>query len=112
MRRIFLLLVLIQTVLFAGTASAQGVSFLDDFNYFDGTRWSKGDHTLGRSYLDPANVDVDGENLRIKLPARTLEGGEILTNDLHRFLLSPDQGPIRAGLDHGLLPLQEPRLRE
>lgn len=85
MRRIFLLLVLIQTVLFAGTASAQGVSFLDDFNYFDGTRWSKGDHTLGRSYLDPANVDVDGENLRIKLPARTLEGGEILTNDLHGY---------------------------
>jgi hypothetical protein len=38
---------------------------------------------LVRSYLDPANVVVDGENLRMKLPARTLEGGEILTNDLN-----------------------------
>src|SRR5215208_3189008 len=36
--------------------------------------WSRGDHMLGRSYLDPANVVVDGENLRMKLPARTLEG--------------------------------------
>jgi beta-glucanase (GH16 family) len=40
---------------------------------------------LGRSYLDPANVAVDGENLRIKLPARTLEGGEILTSDLNGY---------------------------
>lgn len=40
---------------------------------------------LGRSYLDPANVDVDGENLRIKLPARSLEGGEISTRDTHGY---------------------------
>lgn len=33
-----------------------------------------------RNYLDPANVDVDGQNLRIKLPARSYEGGEIFTN--------------------------------
>ena len=30
-------------------------------------------------------MDADGENLRVKLPARTLEGGEILTNDLHGY---------------------------
>jgi endo-1,3-1,4-beta-glycanase ExoK len=48
--------------------------FSDDFAYLDTSRWSRGDHMLGRSYLDPANVAVDGENLRIKLPARTLEG--------------------------------------
>jgi len=40
---------------------------------------------LGRSYLDPTNVDVSGETLRIKLPARTLEGGEVLTNELHGY---------------------------
>ena len=80
MRRTLLLLVvgLIQTMLFAETAWAQGTGFLDDFTYFDATRWSVGDHRLGRSYLDPANVSVDGGNLRIKLPARTLEGGENL----------------------------------
>ena len=40
---------------------------------------------LGRSYLDPANVDVDGENLRIKLPARTTNGGEICTRNLYGY---------------------------
>jgi hypothetical protein len=34
----------------------------------------KGDHMLGRSYLDPTNVGVDGDNLRIRLPARTVKG--------------------------------------
>ena len=69
----------------AGSASADGVSFSDEFAGLDPARWSKGDHMLGRSYLDPANVDVDGENLRIKLPARTLNGGEIYTNDLSGY---------------------------
>ena len=84
MRRIYLLLVvgLAQTMFFAGTAWAQEMSFSDDFSTFDTARWSKGDHMLGRSYLDPTNVSVDGNNLRIKLPARTLEGGEVYTNDL------------------------------
>lgn len=87
MRRVVLLLVvgLALNVIFAGTAWAQGVSFSDDFDFLDTTRWSKGEHRLGRSYLDPSNVDVSGGNLRIALPARTLEGGEILTNDLHSF---------------------------
>lgn len=87
MRRICLLVVfgLAQTALFVGSAWALGVSFSDGFGYFDTARWSKGDHTLGRSYLDPVNVSVDGENLRIALPARTFEGGEILTNDLHGY---------------------------
>jgi endo-1,3-1,4-beta-glycanase ExoK len=40
----------------------------------------QGDHQLGRSYLDPANVGVGAGNLRIKLPARSLEGGEIRSN--------------------------------
>lgn len=70
---------------FAGGAWALGASFSDDFGSFDAARWSKGEHTLGRSYLDPANVFVDGANLRIALPARTFEGGEILTNDLHGY---------------------------
>jgi endo-1,3-1,4-beta-glycanase ExoK len=87
MRRITLLCVagLAQTMLFAGAAWAQGMSFSDDFNYFDADRWSRGDHVLGRSYLDPANVNVDGQYMRITLPARTLEGGEILTNGLNGY---------------------------
>ncbi len=68
-----------------GSAAADGVDFRDDFTGLDPARWSKGDHELGRSYLDPANVDVDGENLRIKLPARALNGGEISTRDLYGY---------------------------
>src|SRR5918997_2674127 len=67
----------------AGSAAADGVDFSDDFTGLDPARWSKGDHVLGRSYLDPANVDVDGQNLRIRLPARSLNGGEISTRDLY-----------------------------
>ena len=69
----------------AGSAAADGVDFRDDFTGLDPARWSKGDHVLGRSYLDPANVDVDGQNLRIKLPARSLNGGEISTRDLYGY---------------------------
>jgi beta-glucanase (GH16 family) len=69
----------------AGSATADGVDFRDDFTGLDQARWSEGDHKLGRSYLDSANVDVDGENLRIKLPARTLNGGEISTRNLYGY---------------------------
>jgi endo-1,3-1,4-beta-glycanase ExoK len=72
-------------MLFVGIAWGQEISFSDDFSGFDAIRWSKGDHMLGRSYLDPTNVDVDGQNLRIKLPARSYEGGEVLTNELHGY---------------------------
>lgn len=84
MQRVFSVLVLgmAQALLFAGVATAQETSFSDGFDYFDTDRWSKGDHTLGRSYLDPANVSVSGGNLRVAIPRRTLEGGEILTNAL------------------------------
>ena|GEM_PF-2387675 len=86
-KRVFLVFVLgaIQIALFAGAASAQEAGFFDGFDSFDTTRWSKGDHNLGRSYLDPTNVSVSGGNLRIKIPARSLEGGEILTNDLKSY---------------------------
>jgi licheninase len=62
-----------------------GMTFFDDFTSFDTARWSKGDHTLGHSYLDPTNVDVDGENLRLKLSAHSFEGGEVLTEALHGY---------------------------
>lgn len=67
----------------AGESAAEDLGFRDDFAAgLDPARWSRGDHMLGRSHLDPANVDVDGGNLRVKLPARTLDGGEISTTDL------------------------------
>ena len=85
MRRTSLIFVvgLAYLMLFSGAARAQDVTgFYDPFDAFDANRWSVGDHNLGRSYLDPANVSVAGGALRIAHPARSYEGGEILTNGL------------------------------
>lgn len=69
----------------AGAAHAGALDFTDGFDTFDETRWKKGSHNLGRSVLDPANVDVSAGNLRLKLPARTTNGGEILSNSLYGY---------------------------
>jgi hypothetical protein len=65
------------------TGVAWALDFTDYFNSFDKAKWSKGDHDLGRSSLDPNNVDVRVGNLMMKLPARTLNGGEIASTDLY-----------------------------
>jgi len=87
MRQALVLLVVgvVQVALFAGLAVAGALDFTDDFDTFDTTRWTRGDHNLGRSYLNPDNVGVRGGNLEIKLPARTLEGGEIRSNYLYGY---------------------------
>jgi beta-glucanase (GH16 family) len=84
-KRVWVLLAVgaVQVVLFAGVAQALGASFFDDFLAFDGSRWTKEDHMLGRSYLNPANVDVVGGNARLKIPARTLQGAELRSNELY-----------------------------
>jgi len=87
MRRVFVLCVIgvVQVGIFAGFASAGALNFTDGFDSFDESRWTKGDHNLGRSYLDPNNIGVSNGNLEIKLPARTLEGGEIVSDDLYGY---------------------------
>ena len=73
----------VQVFLFAGAAHAAGTSFFDDFLTFDEARWTKGDHNLGRSYLNPANVEVVDGNARFKIPARTLQGAELQSKELY-----------------------------
>ena len=68
-----------------GTAQAQSSDFSDEFDSFDAARWSKGDHNLGRSYLDPNNVGASGGNLEVKLPANSLNGGEIKSQGLYGY---------------------------
>ncbi len=87
MRWVFVLCVIgvVQVGIFAGFASAGALNFTDGFDSFDESRWTKGDHNLGRSYLDPNNIGVSNGNLEIKLPARTLEGGEIVSDDLYGY---------------------------
>jgi hypothetical protein len=57
---ILLVVVAAQTLSFAGVATALGTSFFDGFGSFDTARWSKGNHTLGRSYLYPATGFHEG----------------------------------------------------
>ena len=85
MKRVLLVLfaTLIGATVMAGAAQAGVMDFTDEFDSFDETRWSKGDHNLGRSRLDPANVSVGEGDLRLKLPARTTNGGEIRSNELY-----------------------------
>ena len=69
-----------------GTAQAQSSGFSDEFDSFDAARWSKGVHfNLGRSYLDPNNVSVGEGNLAIKLPANSLNGGQIRSEGLYGY---------------------------
>ena len=43
----------------------------DGFLTFDASRWMKQDRMMGRSYLNPANVDVFDGNARFKIPGPT-----------------------------------------
>lgn len=87
MKRILILLVAcaMATCGTSGLALASGSSFRDDFGVFDESRWDRGDHQLGRSYLNPANVGVSGGNLNLKLPARSTDGAEIASDELYGY---------------------------
>jgi endo-1,3-1,4-beta-glycanase ExoK len=52
---------------------------------WDPSRWSVGDHPLGRGYFQPANVAVENGLLLLKMPAGTYNGGEILTRSQYRY---------------------------
>jgi endo-1,3-1,4-beta-glycanase ExoK len=73
----------VRVFLLASVAQAVGAGFFDGFDTFDVSRWSKGDHALGRSHLNPANVDVAGGNARLKIPASTLQGAELRSNEFY-----------------------------
>ncbi len=72
-------------VVFAGSAEAGGSNFKDNFDQFNDNRWTKSSFNLGRSQLDPSNVSVRNSNLRIKIPAQSLNGGEIESRALYGY---------------------------
>lgn len=82
---LILVAVVLQVALVGGVAKAGALDFQDGFNTFDTTRWSKEGHYLGRSYLSPANSSVANGNLRLKLPARTLNGAEIFSKNFYMY---------------------------
>lgn len=66
----------------------QIIDFCEDFESLNRERWivtSKLDKKLGRSYLKPENIGVRNGNLSLKLPAGTLDGGEIKSAKRYRY---------------------------
>ena len=66
----------------------QIIDFREDFTSLNRDRWlvtSRVERKLGRSYLKPENVSVRDGNLRLELPADTLDGGEIASEKLYRY---------------------------
>jgi beta-glucanase (GH16 family) len=63
----------------------QTFRYVENFDTFDTTKWYKSSHTLERTSFQPANIDIDNGNLRIKLPANTLTGGEICSAELYKY---------------------------
>ncbi|MEA4807015.1 glycoside hydrolase family 16 protein [Acetobacterium wieringae] len=51
---------------------------LENFDRLDQAVWSITDKSLGRTWLNPANIEVNNGFLKIRMPANRLEGGEIV----------------------------------
>jgi len=61
------------------------LDFVDNFGSFNIGRWEKGDHRLGRGYIDRNNVSIDAGNLTLKLPAKKYNGAEIASKDSYKY---------------------------
>jgi endo-1,3-1,4-beta-glycanase ExoK len=59
-----------------GNATAAS-AFDDGFDLFDGARWSKEEHALGRGWFRRENVVAGAGLVQLVHPAGTLDGGEI-----------------------------------
>lgn len=66
-------------------AETQDLWSRDDFASLEAGRWQPTEKTLGRGRLEAENVAVDNEKLRIRLPAGTLEGGEVESTEAYSY---------------------------
>ncbi len=66
-------------------AAARSGGFSDEFSALDTSRWTLVERSAGRGRVMPANVAVADGRLSLKLPAGTLDGGEIRSNAAYRF---------------------------
>jgi beta-glucanase (GH16 family) len=82
-------IVLAATLAAAISVSAVGATrsmdFRDDFTTFDTRRWTAVDRPFGFGKVDSANVTVANGLLGVKLPAGTLDGGEVRSTSLYRY---------------------------
>ncbi len=66
-------------------SSFQVLRNFEQFDDFNADLWDKGSHHLGKSYIDPKNVDISGGHARIRIPANTSNGGEIISKADFRY---------------------------
>jgi len=66
-------------------AEAQDLWSRDDFASLEAGRWQPTEKTLGRGRLASENVAVDDGKLGIRLPAGTLEGGEVESTETYSY---------------------------
>jgi beta-glucanase (GH16 family) len=80
------------TVVVSVAGAARTDDFRDEFTTLDARRWVTITRPFGHGAVDAANVSVSNGTLAMKLPAGTLDGGELRTASLYRF------GTVRARL--------------
>ena len=69
-----------------GRANAFTVlGFEEDFNSLDRGVWNVPSKRLGLGYLEPENVSAENGRLRLKIPARTFDGGEVESKNLYLY---------------------------
>ena len=66
-------------------AEAEDLWSRDDFASLESGRWRPTEKTLGRGRLEAENVAVDDGKLRLRLPAGTLEGGEVESTETYSY---------------------------
>lgn len=67
------------------TPSASVTVLNEPFDAWNDAQWQKGEHYLGLSYLDPANVTVSGGQLVLATPAGGFNGGEIYSTTRYQY---------------------------
>ena len=51
--------------------------YIEDFSTYNEELWEKSSHPLGLGNLDPDNVEIEDDLLKITLPAGTYDGGQL-----------------------------------
>lgn len=63
---------------YQGSTGSESEKQQENFDILDDTIWMASDKILGRSWLNPQNIEVRDGFLKIRMPANTLEGGELV----------------------------------
>ena len=63
---------------YQGSTGSESEMQQENFDIFDETIWAVSDKNLGRTWLNPQNIEINDGFLKIRMPANSLEGGELV----------------------------------